>query len=395
MLVALLLCVLPGALAALGQACNPQLSHLDQASMTYMDACLDPTLSCQPQGNSTTTGTCVYKVCANTDYIKNWPTNVQFPVRCNGTQYCPDNGLGCQPLIPTGSRCEYARDDECQGADGKGLNAICLNYVCNVKAAALGAPCELDEFTYIYYYRSDSGYQQIVQRDNCTTNTYCNAQFNVSHTGTCVPAFADGQACTQDRMCMSQNCNNDGAGGPGVCANPPDAFKVVPLWTWATIGAAIIVFMIIVLLGLWLLHRFQSRREHNKIKLFYEQQELFKQQNNINERGSIYLSTPSMVDLGGKRHSMSSLSLSSNNPRSQIRSPGSNSSSIFRYSTAGADLSPGHPMLGSRLSSASIGAESSGYEDDDAQARPRFRSQGSLGNNSERGLLQTNRKSYL
>jgi hypothetical protein len=29
-----------------------------------------------------------------------------FPVRCNGTTFCPDNGSKCTEKLPVGSRCE-------------------------------------------------------------------------------------------------------------------------------------------------------------------------------------------------------------------------------------------------------------------------------------------------
>lgn len=136
--------------------------------------------------------------------------------------------------------------------------------------------------------------QQIIIRDNCTTGTYC-------VNGACINSKELGASCEQDRECLSQYCSNT-----GVCINGPDVFHTIPAWLWAVLGVAVFIFVIIVLVALWFLHRYQSRKEHEKMMKFFGDNEEFAKyamlegddmplvtQHNADGRSSVvYLTTP-------------------------------------------------------------------------------------------------------
>lgn len=289
--VALILCLYPAAsFAAFGSECNFS-DNQSYVNFIYQDPCGDVLLACWPNN------TCAFRTCANSDYQGNWTNLTTYPTprRCLATSltFCPDSGYDCLPLIPSGQQCQYARDDECQGVDGKGNYGMCLNKVCVAKTVPIGGLCDVEPTTYTFQYRNSDSQTQTIERDNCTANAYCDTTGPIKK---CVQGLPLGSPCTQDRLCFSGSCNNNGAGGEGYCDQPPDSFRQVATWVWVVIGVSIIVFMLLTLLGLWLLHRWQSAREHEKIRRFYETQEMFRQQNENalpdTREGSIILGTP-------------------------------------------------------------------------------------------------------
>ncbi|KAH8548508.1 hypothetical protein BGW37DRAFT_506403 [Umbelopsis sp. PMI_123] len=291
LLIATLLLVYPLSIAAVmfGDPCDPTTSHLN-AYLTYIDACDDPTgmYACAPNK------TCAFKTCVNTNYLKSWSNSTyKFPSRCIGQTYCPDNGLECMPLVPQGGHCELDRDDECSG----GAAAICLNYVCAIQGVPIGGLCGVESTQFTYTEQTGQEMTGTFQRDNCTVGAYCD-------NGLCVQGLANGVQCTQDRECFTNSCFNNGAGGVGYCGNPPDSFKEVLMTTWIAIGVSIFVFMILVLLALWLLHRYQSRKEHEKIKRFFDMQEQLRNQSGQDTpdmtEGAILLGTPRLYAQSNK-----------------------------------------------------------------------------------------------
>ncbi|KAG0192843.1 hypothetical protein DFQ28_007453 [Apophysomyces sp. BC1034] len=155
---------------------------------------------------------------------------------------------------------KHERDDECVG----GPNAICLNAKCFIKGAPLGGGCEIDSTDYYSYDAEGDVVEQNIVRDNCTVGTYCGAQ------QTCIVSKPNGQYCQQDRECLSQTCSNG-----DVCIQGPDVFHTIPVWLWAVVGVSVFVFVFVILLGLWVLHRYQSKKEHAKIVKFFGDNEEF------------------------------------------------------------------------------------------------------------------------
>ncbi|KAJ8659520.1 hypothetical protein O0I10_004885 [Lichtheimia ornata] len=236
----------------LGEQCDA--TPLYTATWQYDDSCENIYLFCDPATN-----TCNYRGCTNSDYLQGWDTAVHpFPQRCRGDTYCPDDNSACKPKLQPGEKCQLQRDDECAGT-----NPICLNATCYIKAAPLGGACGADTTMYVTYDRDDYAIRQIIIRDNCTDGTYCMNE-------KCIESKENGATCEQDRECLSAYCNTD-----GLCVNGPDVFHTIPNWLWAVVGVAIVVFVLIILVLLWFLHRYQSRKEHAKITKFFGDNEEF------------------------------------------------------------------------------------------------------------------------
>ncbi|ORY95237.1 hypothetical protein BCR43DRAFT_492665 [Syncephalastrum racemosum] len=236
-----------------GEQCDA--TPIYSSTWQYEDSCQDVYLFCDPKTN-----TCNYKGCTNTDYIKGWnPAVHKFPQRCPSHTYCPDASSSCQPLVPVGGQCELQRDDECAGTP----NNICLNSTCYLKIAPLGGQCSSDITDYISYDAEGYAVHQRIIRDNCTTGTWC-------QTTTCVQAKQLGAPCEQDRECLSNTCSPD-----GMCINGPDVFHTVPGWLWGVLGVAVFLFVLLILIMLYFLQRYQSKKERAKLLKFFGDNEEF------------------------------------------------------------------------------------------------------------------------
>lgn len=274
----------------LGQLCDP--SPYYRESWQYDDSCDDVYLFCDPE-----TRTCNYKGCSNVDYIQGWDLLKRpYPPRCNGTTFCPDNSSGCTPAAAIGSRCEIQRDDECSGNP-----AICLNSTCYLKMAPLSGNCGADTTVYTTYDQDGESFQQTIIRDNCTEGTYC----DLTSTFTCVNSKPNKSPCEQDRECLSNTCSND-----GYCINGPDTFHQIKAWLWGVLGSSVVVFVCLILGMLWILHRYQSKKEHAKIVKFFGDNEEFAKYAMMhdNDSNSVFTDSDSKVNLP----------LNNNDPRSEV-----------------------------------------------------------------------------
>lgn len=263
----------------LGMLCDPSPNYKE--SWQYNDACEDVYLFCDPA-----TRTCNYKGCSNSDYIQNWDLSLRpYPPRCNGTTFCPDSGSKCTPVAPIGSSCEIQRDDECAGN-----TAICLNSTCFNKLAPLSGNCGADITIYTTYDQDGDGLQQKIIRDNCTEGTFC----DLSGTYTCIPSKPNNSPCEQDRECLSNTCSNN-----GICINGPDVFHQIKAWLWGVLGTSVVVFVCLILGMLWILHRYQSRKEHAKIVKFFGDNEEFAKYAMMqdNDSNSVFTDSDSKVNL--------------------------------------------------------------------------------------------------
>ncbi|ORX43198.1 hypothetical protein DM01DRAFT_1313141 [Hesseltinella vesiculosa] len=209
-------------------------------------------LYCEPS-----TSTCQNVGCANTDYIKGWNPATPFPTRCQNGTFCPDNNSKCTPVVQVGGTCEMQRDDECAG-----INSICLNSLCNVKGVPLGGTCGNDTTQYVSLDAEQQSVMQTIVRDNCTAGTYCT-------NAVCITAKALGSQCEQDRECVSDTCSGN------VCVQAPDVFRAIEPWLWGVVGAAVVIFILAVLLGLYFLQRYQSKKEREKARQFFGDNEEF------------------------------------------------------------------------------------------------------------------------
>lgn len=311
-----------------GQLCDPS-PYYSRESWQYDDSCDDVYLYCEPSNGL---GTCQYKGCSNTDYIQDWDLSKRpYPPRCNGTTFCPDNRSGCTPAVPIGSRCEIQRDDECVGT-----TSICLNSTCFNKLAPLSGNCGADKTVYTSYDQDGDSLQQTIIRDNCTEGTYC----DLRTTFTCIESKPNNSPCEQDRECLSNTCSPD-----NTCINGPDVFKQIKAWLWGVLGAAVVVFVCLILGMLWILHRYQSRKEHAKITKFFGDNEEFgkyamTQQDN-DSSASLFTDSDSKIHLPltDQRSDVVYLTTpdynksSSLSARSSPALPRSNNNSTTRFST--------------------------------------------------------------
>jgi hypothetical protein len=117
---------------------------------------------------------------------------------------------------------------------------------------------------YVSYDAKGFAVQQTIIRDNCTEGTWCKDNH------VCVSSYNLGALCWQDRECISGTCNDD-----GICINGPDVFHSITNWLWAVLGCSVFVFVLIILGILWILHRYQSRLEHEKYAKFFDANEEF------------------------------------------------------------------------------------------------------------------------
>ncbi|KAI8137670.1 hypothetical protein BJV82DRAFT_634200 [Fennellomyces sp. T-0311] len=299
----------------------------------YDDSCQNVYLFCDPKTN-----TCNYKGCTNSDYMKGWDTRVHpYPQRCGSGTFCPDDNSQCKALVNPGGACELQRDDECAGQV-----PICLNATCYVKAAPLSGRCATDITEYVSYDARGYALRQRIVRDNCIQDTYCDE----SNGNVCIPSKANGAACDQDRECLSQTC-----GSSGICMNGPDVFHTIAPWLWAVLAIAVCLFILLILGILWVLHRYQSKKERAKIAKFFGDNEEFAKYAMLEEDDA---PTPrdqrtSMVFLTHPELN-TSMALGTTRPLSFFRS---NNSSSSRLRTPPLRPSPGSitpPFGGSRSS---------------------------------------------
>lgn len=122
---------------------------------------------------------------------------------------------------------------------------------------------KINRTDYISYDAEGYGVNQRIIRDNCTTGTWC-------ETNSCVAAKQLGVACEQDRECLSNTCSPD-----GFCINGPDVFHTVPAWLWGVLGVAVFLFVLLILIMLYFLQRYQSKKERAKLLKFFGDNEEF------------------------------------------------------------------------------------------------------------------------
>ncbi|KAI8997397.1 hypothetical protein BDB01DRAFT_840732 [Pilobolus umbonatus] len=240
-----------------------------ESSWQYDDSCENVYLYCDP-----TSGTCKDIGCSNSDYIRDWDLLVKpLPPRCNNGTFCPDNNSQCTFNVPIGARCEIQRDDECIGT-----TSICLNSTCFMKGAPLQGNCGTDITTYVAYNAIGNEIEQVIIRDNCTEGTYCDLSDAL-----CIPSKPNGSACQQDRECLSGTCAEQ-----DICINGPDVFRKIEDWLWNVLGVSILLFVLLVLAILWMLHRYQSKKEHEKILAFFENNDNFARYAMIENENTVY-----------------------------------------------------------------------------------------------------------
>ena len=116
-----------------GGSCSTNNSHLDPATHKLITDCDDKTFC-----SGATDGTCQPKQCRRDEFPFGFDPGDALPPMCPRGSFCPDEGNGCQSLLPVGATCELNRDDQCSpppSADELASSenddgAICLQSTC-------------------------------------------------------------------------------------------------------------------------------------------------------------------------------------------------------------------------------------------------------------------------
>ena len=89
---------------------------------------------------SNNTGICTRRLCRKDEFPFGFAPGEPFiPPSCPRNYFCPDNGSGCQPLLPVGAPCDMDRDYQCAPHPKKGSlmasewnenGSVCLRSTC-------------------------------------------------------------------------------------------------------------------------------------------------------------------------------------------------------------------------------------------------------------------------
>ncbi|GAA5914972.1 uncharacterized protein JCM6883_001784 [Sporobolomyces salmoneus] len=259
------------ALVAFAQEpCSPANDKLSDQTHDFDSDC-NATQYCIPNPSGgdgttiagTTAGTCAFRSCRKDEYPFGFG-NTTLPPLCNEGEYCPDRGDGCKPRIALNGACELNRDDECAPPADPAVQAqlssptnhhgaMCLNSLCVYANIEQGQTCIVSNTVYTGYGDDGTAYTDVVTRDNCVNNHYCDPQ-----SLTCVPSLPVKAPCISDRSCSTSICSTT----TGTCSPPPSKPRHTP-----PVAVAFVVIAVLALLGamVWsLLKCDRSARERRR-----------------------------------------------------------------------------------------------------------------------------------
>ncbi|KAI4522153.1 hypothetical protein K525DRAFT_199469 [Schizophyllum commune Loenen D] len=256
-----------GGSVGLGGNCTTENDHLDVLTHKFMSDCSDSAFCTAPNG------VCQPRRCRRDEFPFGYPPDAPLPPLCPPGSFCPDEGDGCRVLVPLGSVCQLARDEQCSAPpDWRDLaspynanGSICLHSTCTFcryANATLGQSCVTDNTTYVDLDPDGSQYVTLVSRDNCRTPYYyCDAA-----QGVCLRSLAPGSSCAADRECEQHNCV------AGVCAESPETPRRVPAWQSALTIISILGAMAATCVFLTILHKRQRFEQYQELRDYYYEQ---------------------------------------------------------------------------------------------------------------------------
>lgn len=120
-------------LSGLGGPCSAIVNRLDPVSFRFLSECSDQTFC-----SAATNGTCEPRLCRRDEFPFGSNAEQQLPPLCALGTFCPDEGSGCQTLVPAGAPCQLNRDEQCappsnwrELASSHNFNgSICLRSTC-------------------------------------------------------------------------------------------------------------------------------------------------------------------------------------------------------------------------------------------------------------------------
>ena len=255
-----------------GEACSVSNNRLQVGTYQYWDECNYIHYCSEAEG------VCRPRVCRKDEFPFGYTPGRTFPDKCPEGQFCPDEGSGCQTLLPVGSPCQLNRDDQCEpppnseelvDTTGRGLNvkgSVCLNSVCMWANVTEGEDCVFENTPYIVY-GLDSEFINIVSRGNCRGGLYCDGP-----TRKCLTTKELGAQCTADKECDSMNCM-----ASGVCGEPAATPHKFGIWAYVLVAIGIFGGTGGTLVGLYLVHRKQRDEEREKRMQYWREQNAFHQ----------------------------------------------------------------------------------------------------------------------
>ncbi|KAF8181526.1 hypothetical protein BJ912DRAFT_1062099 [Pholiota molesta] len=202
----------------------------------------------------------------------------ELPPMCAPGQFCPDDGSGCRGQVGIGAVCELDRDDQCQppplepGVKDADNKAVCLNKVCMAATLPLGAPCIIENTTYVGdVNRGTAGggqFTTVVIKHNCLApGLFCDpTPPDADITGsTCQPSKKLGERCRFDVECESTNCSTPG----NRCAVPAETPTRVEPWQWVVTVLFIVASLTSAILVLLLIQRRRRFKHYQHLQSYF------------------------------------------------------------------------------------------------------------------------------
>lgn len=134
-----------------GGTCSPANDRIDPTTHKFLSDCDDKTFCLSPAStntssannanmNLTTTsvGICTKRQCRTDEFPFGYLPGEAVPPMCGRNYYCPDNGSGCAPVLPSGAVCDMDRDYQCATSSEWSVltskwnsnGSICLQSIC-------------------------------------------------------------------------------------------------------------------------------------------------------------------------------------------------------------------------------------------------------------------------
>lgn len=161
-----------------------------------------------------------------------------------------------------------------------GVESICLKYKCEYKNQTAGLTCINENTVYTVYETAVLNYGDIVSRDNCRKEFYCNAPNSV-----CRDKKNIGEACAADKECNSYHCEDHAVEMPdqrynnvenGRCSPPPVIRSQPSAWIYVIVALGLVVGGLGLCVGLVLLHAKGRRQRNEEARSYYETQALLR-----------------------------------------------------------------------------------------------------------------------
>ncbi|KAL5504376.1 hypothetical protein ACEPAH_8450 [Sanghuangporus vaninii] len=238
------------------------------------------TTSTLPSNN---TGICTRRLCRKDEFPFGFASGEPFiPASCPRNYFCPDNGSGCQPLLPMGAPCDMDRDYQCSphakkwsllASEWNMDGSVCLRSTCMYANVTIGLPCILERTTYSGYNNPNhlnggvhTHYNVTISRDNCLSSwprLYCS-----SKTLLCEKMKEFWEGCESDRECLSRYCSSSAR----VCCEPPGMPAKVKPWQYALTILSVLGAIITICVFLALGHKRQRLERYYELLEYYHEQ---------------------------------------------------------------------------------------------------------------------------